>query len=222
MPWHLVFQWFAVVSGSQRVPEGWETPECGWGDAICPLESTTREKQVLGCRCCVVLQGSTLSSGILLKGNLEKEGEFWDSCSMTRAKDGTPWALTRAVTLHRLKRSIRFTHLTGPSLNALNKLQNLDLKSQREGGLNSALLKMVGEEWFTGKVHSKKILQQFWYKRLLVLLKAYKLFVISVPCSLQCQVLESWELPGNETTQCVLRKVSPMQNYGFASDSRRW
>lgn len=111
-------------------------------------------------------------------------------------------------------------HLTGPCFNVLNKLQNLELKSPREGGLNSA--KNGWQEWFTGKAHSKKTLQQFWYKRSLVLLTAYKIFVISVLCSLQCQVLESCELPGNETTQCVLRKVSCTQNYGFAADSGRW
>lgn len=33
-------------------------------------------------------------------------------------------------------------HLTGLNLNTLNKLRNLDLKSPREGGLNSVLFKM--------------------------------------------------------------------------------
>lgn len=60
------------------------------------------------------------------------------------------------MTLHRLKGSIRFTHLTG--LNALNKLQNLDLKSPREGGLNSAPLKMGGES----DLLEKSILRRYY------------------------------------------------------------
>lgn len=54
------------------------------------------------------------------------------------------------------------------------------------------------------------------------MLKAYKLFVISMLCSLQYQDLESCELPGNENTVCV-KKLSHIQKNSFAASSwRKW
>lgn len=90
----------------------------------------------------LVLQCYTLSCGVLLKGNMEKHREFETPAVRHGPRGGTHRALPVGNDFTQIE---VVWLLTGPSLNVLNKMQNLDLKSPREGGLNSAVLKMGGK-----------------------------------------------------------------------------
>lgn len=103
----------------------------------------------------LVLQCNTLSSGILLKGNMEKQEEFETPAVWQGPRAGTHWALPVGNDFTQIE---GVQHHTRPSLNALNKLQNLDLKSPREGGLNLALLKMGGKS----DLLEKSILRRYY------------------------------------------------------------
>lgn len=123
-----------------------------------PLGEHNKGKSGFACRCCASLTGLHPFQWDFVK---EKPGEAERVLRLLQCDKGQGWDILSTdlgSDFTQIEGSIRFTHLTGPSLNALNKLQNLDLKSPREGELNSALLKMVGDS----DLLEKSILRRYY------------------------------------------------------------